>query len=468
MAGAESKQSLHIDEILSIPHLGARGFDQLQVRHVTGVSTDSRKVTAGSLFIALRGERFDGHAYVTDVEQKGVIAAVVDRAGAESLRTRLPLLVVEDTTAALGNLATVYRRKFRIPVIGVAGSNGKTTTKDMIAAVLGTKLSVVRTEGNLNNHIGVPLTLFRIGSEHNVAVVEMGTNHPGELRRLCEIARPTMGIVTNVGREHLEFFNTLDGVEEEEGTLFEALCGVRGATAFVNADDPRVKRRVPRGVKTVTFGFSPRAAVRGTIGLDGTVLTVKTPAAKSPTLVRMPIPGEHIARNALAAAAVGVTFRIPAARIKAALEGFRASEKRMEVVACTGVTILNDSYNANPDSMLAALRTLASLPAEGKRIAVLGDMLELGEHAPEEHASVGREASSLGLDYVLTFGALGGLIHAAVSGPTALHYSQKNMLAEYLSELVAPGDVVLVKGSRGMKLEDVVTFLIERLRSPVS
>ncbi len=463
---------LSIKDILAVPHVEQRHVTSLRGRSINGISTDSRTVQPGNLFFALRGENFDGHRFVDEACARGAVAAVVDPEGLARVAVTVPLLVVPDTTVALGMMAMAYRNRFDIPVLAVAGSNGKTTTKEMIAAVLRTKFKVLSTEGNLNNHIGVPLTLFRLERRHEIAVVELGTNHPGELVRLCAIVRPTMGLITNIGREHLEFFGSLDGVEQEEGTLFESLRGMPvRTTAFVNADDPRVVARLPRGLRAVTYGALRGAAVHGSVVSrteQGTaVLEFAGGRVKKPVRAALAIPGDHNALNALAAAAVGLTLLVPARNIKQALEKFQPASKRMEVSVYRGVTILNDAYNANPDSMLAALRTLAASSASGKRIAVLGEMRELGEHGPEEHVRIGREAAALGIDYVLTYGPLARHIHDAAQGTFAVHYDQKNIMAEYLAELVPPGDVVLVKASRGLKMEDVVTFLAERLQSTV-
>ncbi|MEW6510419.1 MAG: UDP-N-acetylmuramoyl-tripeptide--D-alanyl-D-alanine ligase [Bacteroidota bacterium] len=459
---------LTIRDLEKIPHTrllnGGRGAG----KRFREVSTDSRTAGEGDLFVALRGERFDGHAFVAAAFARGALAAVVDEKFDVSLAESNALLVVGDTVRALGDLARVYRDKFRVPVLAVGGSNGKTTTKEMIGQVLAEKYSVLATEGNLNNHVGVPQTLFRLTSRHELAVVEMGTNHPGELAHLCRAVRPTHAILTNIGREHLEFFGTLEGVAREEGTLFESVREQGGGTAIVNADDPLVARAA-RGMKrVVTFGFAARnAMVRGRrIRLDalGTPqLEFRTPRMREWLGVQLRVPGAHIAANALAAVAAGVAFGVPAMSIRRALESFRAPTKRMEVLSVAGVTVLNDAYNANPDSTTAALRTLAAMKTTGKRIAVLGDMKELGDASAEAHTAVGREAATLKIDYVLTFGPMAKQIRDAAAMPGAIHYEQKNMLAEYLAELVTPGDVVLVKGSRSMRMEDIVTFLQERL-----
>lgn len=461
---------LSVRDIERLPHREAVRFASLKGKSFTGVSTDSRSIAPGVLFVALRGEHFDGNKFVDAARERGALAAIVDAKGAGAVASDIPLLVVDDTVKALGTLANVYREKFEIPILGIAGSNGKTTTKEMIAAVLARKYRTLSTEGNLNNHVGVPQTLFRLEKSHEIAVVEMGTNHPGELALLCSIARPTMGLITNIGREHLEFFSDLETVEQEECSLFAALKE-KGSTVFVNDDDERIRRHVPRGVKTVTFGMSRRGKVRGKIighnASHGATLEVRGGTLREPLRIALGIAGDHHARNALAAAAVGVTLRVPATAIKAALEEFRPAGKRMEILAVGGVTIINDTYNANPDSMLAALQTLAAMRDGGKCIAVLGDMKELGAKSAEEHRAVGVEARKLGIEYLLTFGEQARLMHETFGPDGALHYDQKNALAEYLAELVSEGDVVLVKASRGMRMEDVVTFLASQLTSSV-
>ena len=459
--------NLTLRDLEALPQGDLRGPRGVRDRTFTGVSTDSRSVAPGNLFIALRGDRFDGHAYVADAIARGARAVVVESSYHVSCELAVPHVFVENTTTALGELALAYRKKFTIPVVAIGGSNGKTTTKEMIARVLGRRYSVLSTPGNLNNQIGVPQTLFRLGPRHQVAVVEIGTNHPGEIGYLCRILEPTHGLVTVVGREHLEFFKTLGGVAREEGVLYTSLREVPGSVGFVNADDPRVvaigrglRRRIVYSVR------SGHGTVRGKIeavdaaGRAAVRIRVLRPARE--ILLRLKIPGEHNALNAVAAAAVGVGFGVSLSSIGRALASFTPASKRMEVLRVGGVTLLNDTYNANPDSMSAALRTLASSRGKGKRIAVLADMLELGTKAGEEHARIGREAARLGIDSLLTYGELAREIHRASGMPGALHYDQKNVLAEYLVELAAPGDVILVKGSRGMKMEDVVALFEER------
>jgi UDP-N-acetylmuramoyl-tripeptide--D-alanyl-D-alanine ligase len=460
-------------DLLQVRHV--RTFHLEQLKTIRSISTDSRTVRAGDLFVALRGEQFDGHDFIEQVVDARAGALIVEDAWFELkgrwLTTRtLPVLVVNNTTFALGEVARIHRRKFRIPVIAVGGSNGKTTTKEMIANVLGSRFSVLSTAGNLNNHVGVPQTLFRLKQKHHVAVVEIGTNHFGEVNYLCTILEPTHGLITNIGREHLEFFGKLSGVARAEGELFLWLAahGNRYARGIVNADDPWVVKQAIRLKRKFSYGFQNKNVdVRGRVLRYDRQMCAElevTPKGKKSFVVKLNVPGEHHAANALAAAAVGLLFKVPPAKIQKALESFRAVSKRMQLLRLRGVTVLDDAYNANPDSVLAALRTLGALETRGKRIAVLADMLELGASAEEAHRAVGRAAGTAGVEYLLTYGSLARYIHEAASVKFKSHFDQKNMLAEYLLELLSAGDVVLIKGSRGMKMEDVVTFLQERLR----
>jgi UDP-N-acetylmuramoyl-tripeptide--D-alanyl-D-alanine ligase len=458
---------LTLRDILSIAPLEVRHRERLVP--FTGVSTDTRTLKTGDLFVALRGANFDGHRFLADAVARGASGVMVEAESAHDLPPGLPAVLVQESTAALGLLARAYRRKFQIPLLAVGGSSGKTTTKEMAAAVLAQRYRVLATAKNYNNQIGVPMTLFRLEKKDEIAVVEVGTNHPGELAWLCTVAEPTHGILTNIGAEHLEFFGSVDGVAKEEGVLF-GWCAAHKATAIVNTDDARVVRAA-RGVGTVlTYGFrSPRAAVRGRglrLTAEGTArFTFTGGRTRRPVPVDLMIPGRHHGLNALAAAAVGTLFKVPSRAIAEGLAAFTGSDKRMAVLTIGGVTILNDTYNANPDSTAAALETLAALKVRGKRIAVLADMLELGEAAGAEHRRMGEIAAGLGIEYLLVYGPLSREIARGAGGKIfTAHYEEKNALAEYLAELVAPGDAVLLKGSRGMAMESLVPFLEERLQ----
>jgi len=470
-------------DILSLPGVRITFIEQFPKKGIRGISTDSRGVREGDLFVAIRGAHHDGHDFVAQAKAAGAAAAMVDSRWAslheqEKEFQQFPLIVVNDTVLNLGNLAAIYRAKFNIPIIAITGSSGKTTVKDLVAAVLAKKFNVLKTEGNLNNFIGLPLTLFRLDSSHDVAVLELGTNHFGEIARLTEIANPTHGLVTNVGSAHLEFFKSLEGVANAKGELFETMSD--HGTAFLNADDSYVRAFAPSFSKRILYGLKARNAdVRGKIlefRDDGTTrIRILNRNTRGAMEISLQLVGEHNAMNALAAAAVGFAFKVHPAKIRHALESFSPLDDktsgvrpgRMEILRISGVTIINDSYNANPDSVRAALRTLAAMKSSGKKIVVLGDMLELGEASEYEHAKLGVEIANLGFEYVLTFGQQMRFASEASKAIYAFHYdeSAKGVLAEYLTELTHPGDIVLVKGSRGMKMEDVVAFLVERLRA---
>src|ERR1041384_2151147 len=327
---------LTLQDLLCVGHTAMWNIDRLNGRAFTGVSTDSRSVGSGELFFAIRGESLDGHQFVETAFRRGAACAVVDRRGDNTGYLPRPLLVVHDTTKAYGRLANIYRKKFNIPFLAVAGSNGKTTTKEMIAKVLKSRYTVLSTEGNLNNHIGVPRTLFRLHAGYELAVVEVGTNHFGELENLCSILEPTHGLIKHVGREHLEFFKTLGGVAKAEGELFEAL-GTNG-TGFVNADDRRVASQAARLRRRVSYGFA-KGSIRGKIkgvGANGCAEIVVNERNRRPFTLRLRTPGLHAASNALASSAVGLSFGVPAREIARSLGSFPGVGKRMEVLRLRG------------------------------------------------------------------------------------------------------------------------------------
>jgi UDP-N-acetylmuramoyl-tripeptide--D-alanyl-D-alanine ligase len=361
-------------DILSVPHSEANGFGGLKNFKVTGISIDSRTVKTGELFIAIRGEQFDGHNFISKAIEAGASALIVEKRWAEAnsammVSIYIPRLVVENTIHALGHIAKIYRRRFNIPIIAIGGSNGKTTTKEMIRSVLSTKYSVLCTEGNLNNNIGVPQTLFHLEKKHKIAIVEIGTNHPGEIEYLCSILEPTHGLITNIGHEHLEFFNSVEGVVKAEGELFGWLADNHG-TSFINADDANLKLLAKKMKKIVSYGFTARSVLtKGTIvSIDTNALSslqVK-PKGKKSFCISLIVPGVHNAKNALAAAAVGITMKVPPIRIQKALTSFKSASKRMQVQHVAGLTILNDTYNSNPDSTLAALANRRPSPTNWK------------------------------------------------------------------------------------------------------
>jgi UDP-N-acetylmuramoyl-tripeptide--D-alanyl-D-alanine ligase len=437
------------------------------------VVIDSRKAVEGAVFVALPGERTDGHRFIGEVFAAGAAWAVVSRQwftekGAEFSGPGHRFLVADDPVAAFQQLAAAYRERFDIPVIGIGGSNGKTTTKEMVAAVLSTGFRVLVTQGNYNNHLGVPLTLLQMRRNTEVAVIEMGINHPGEMEFLCSIACPTHGLLTNIGHEHLEFFGSLDGVADAEAALFRYL-EAHGGTAFVNFDDHRLAAAGAPLSRKTGYGMElgeGRAWWAENIGADRVGRVSFT--LRSGSGVRQPVAmhfvGRHNVINAVAAAAVGAHFGLEPAHIAEGLGSLLPAKgwKRMELFDDGEIVVLNDTYNANPDSVRFALDTLAAIECQGRRIAVLGDMLELGGNSAIEHEGIGRYIRELPVDACLTYGEAARLVCREAGGCCAGHFEAMDELRQFLSGYVQPGDAVLFKGSRGMRLELAADDLIKQ------
>lgn len=429
--------------------------------HPAGISTDSRQIKDREVFFALRGERFDGHDFALNVQAKALAAVVEESWFERAARPAGSFLVVRDSLQALQKCGQAVRRQWGGPVVAIGGSNGKTTTKELVFSVLAQAHPTHRTPGNLNNHIGVPLTLAGLQRDHRIAVVEMGTNHFGEMAQLCAIAEPDHGLITNIGREHLEFFQDLAGVARAELELFDYLTEHRGR-ALVNIDDPTLRAAKWSKLQTVTYGFSEGAQVRGvhaTMGEDGCA-TFSIDGES----IRVPIPGAHNALNALAAVAVCRQFGVSSPQARAGIESCGLIAKRMQVERIAGVTVINDAYNANPESMRAALDSLVAMPAAktARRVAVLGDMLELGAASLAAHREVGEKINRLSLDAVFSYGKAARELAAAVNRrrvSVVSHFDDKAELCSAVSQFLRSNDLVLVKGSRGMAMEEVIEEL---------
>jgi UDP-N-acetylmuramoyl-tripeptide--D-alanyl-D-alanine ligase len=423
-----------------------------------GVSTDSRCVAAGELFFALRGERFDGHGFVAAAGERGAAAAVVDAAGAEALRgAGRPLIVVADTRLALGELAASWRARFTLPVIGVTGSNGKTTNKEMIAAIMKAMFgaeAVLATPGNLNNDIGLPLTLLALSGGHRAAVVEMGMNHPGEIASLARIGRPTVALVTNAQRAHLEGMGSLDRIAAEKGSIFSSL-GEDGVAVF-NADDPwaGLWRLQSAHCRRQCFSLGGRAEVSGQCWTRGLENHLSIAADGQRIEVDLAMPGVHNARNALGAAATALAAGAPLTVVRQGLADFRGIEGRLQRRASPcGALVLDDTYNANPDSVQAGIDVLAA--TVGRKILVLGDMGEIGKMTGQFHDEVGGYAKSQGIDRLLTLGESSALA-ARNFGAGGTHFRRVGDAVAVLLRELTPETTVLVKGSRFMRMERVI------------
>lgn len=434
-------------------------------RLLLGASSDSRQVAEGDLFVAIPGRTADGHDFVGAAAARGAAAALVSRlpAGAGGL----PLILAEDTVAALGRLAAAWRRKFKPTVVAVTGSVGKTTTRDLAAAVLARHFPVLKAEGNLNTEVGVPLTLLRLGPEHRVAVLELAMRGPGQIAYLARLARPAVGVLTVIGEAHLELLGSQEAIARAKGELLEALPP--DGLAVLNADDPWQRSLAGLARSPILwYGLGPGSQVSAAdleeAGIDGVAFTLRAPGGQA-ARVRLPWPGRHHVLDALAAAAVGLSLGVPLADVALALGEASLSEMRWQVERLGGVTVVNDAYNASPASMLAALSALAR--AGGRRVAVLGEMLELGPRSEEGHRAVGRAAASAcdllvavgrGAEILADEALLAGLeedrVHRCPSADEA---------AELVAGMVRPGDVVLLKGSRAVGLERVARSLRQAL-----
>jgi UDP-N-acetylmuramoyl-tripeptide--D-alanyl-D-alanine ligase len=436
-------------------------------REFAGVSIDTRTLAPGALYIAIRGERFDGADFAPDAVAKGAAGIVVARDRVGTASGAAVTIAVDDTTAALQGLARAVRAASGTKVVAITGSAGKTTTKEVTAAFLETKYRVMRNQGNLNNHIGLPLSLVGLTARPDVAVVELGMNHAGEIRTLVGIARPDIRVWTNVGDAHVGFFGSMDAIADAKAEILE---GAAADTVLVaNADDDRIVARMSAFVgRVVTFGIERRATVRAEIvvdrGIAGMSARVATP--QGPVELTTPLLGRGNLANVLAGTAVAVECGVPLAAIAECASRLKAAPHRGEVIRLSkGIVLIDDSYNASPAATRRALDVLRTAETTGRRIAVLGEMLELGDRAMELHEGVGRAAAAARLDLLIAVGggAASALAGAAIAGGLARervqHVAKSALAAEAAASLVRPGDVILVKGSRGVRTDEVVDRL---------
>jgi UDP-N-acetylmuramoyl-tripeptide--D-alanyl-D-alanine ligase len=431
-------------------------------RSVVGISIDSRTLQPGELFVPLRGERFDGHDFLMQAVRRGAAACLSEEVIAG---LPVPVVLVNDTLAALGDLAAARRLQFAGPVVAITGSSGKTTTKEMLAAILEGTGPGLKTQGNFNNLVGLPLTLLRLSASDQWAVLEMGMSNRGEIARMAAIARPAIGIISNIGPAHLETLHGLDGVARAKGELFAALPA--GGAAIINADDERVAGiPVANGVRRLYYGLSASAEVRGeAIVVRGNEISFRLLLADGAWPVTMTVPGRHNVHNALAAAAAAHAMGVAGEVIAQGLGNFRTTRGRMEAIPLAdGMLLLEDSYNANPLSVKSALLTLDEVAEGGRRIAVLGDMLELGESAADWHRQTGQAAAPR-VDHLLLLGAQAAEL-AAGARDAGLPEDRIRICQSHeevigvLQALLRPGDRILVKGSRGMRMDKIAAALL--------
>ena len=423
---------------------------------VSGVCTDSRRLRAGNLFLALCGERFDGHDFLKDPGLEKASAVVVSQARLTDVPPGMPAVSVRDTREALGLIAAAHRKQFSLPVFCVAGSNGKTTTKELLAALLETQFSTLRSQASFNNDIGVPLSLLELDGSHRAAVLEAGTNHPGELAPLVRLIDPRYGVVPQIGREHLEHFGDIDGVIAEESALGEGLPA--DGVLFLNGDCNAARTLASRtSARVVRTGFDAgndwQARILGN-DWNSTRFEVTAPEPDWCGVFEIAVPGRHMVSNALLALAAAAELRVEPEAARKALSQFSGAKQRLQWSEQRGIRWLDDTYNANTDSTLASLQTLSELPCPGRRVAVLGDMAELGDHTAEAHREVGAAAYRLGIDLLVCIGRSAAHTANGASGmPQVLVFPDVERTILALRPLLQPGDCVLAKASRSSRLE---------------
>ncbi|MBA2430521.1 MAG: UDP-N-acetylmuramoyl-tripeptide--D-alanyl-D-alanine ligase [Chthoniobacterales bacterium] len=431
---------------------------------ITRVSTDSRTLQPGDLFVAIRGENFDGHKFVEQAAERGASGALVEESWSGHDPENFALLRVADTLVGYQQIAAGYRRALPLKVICITGSNGKTSTKDFVAAALGRRFRVTKTEGNFNNHIGLPRTILEATAQHEIAVWELGMNHPGEIAALAAIARPDAGIITNIGLAHIEFMGSQEAIAQEKGALAEVL-GSDGSL-ILNADDPFSEGISRRTRAKIVLAGTQRGTLRAnqiTQSASGSEFTIFEGAHRC--RAQLPVPGLHMVQNAMLAVAAGRAFGMSLEDCAVGLASTPLTKARLQLREVHDVQFLDDSYNANPESMKAALRTLVELETEGRRIAVLGHMGELGQQAERGHAEVGQAAAAFRIDRLISVGELAaGISHAARAAglENTQHVATPAAAAALLSENTSAGDLVLIKGSRTARMELVLEEFAQR------
>ena len=434
---------------------------------VTRVSTDSRTLQTGDLFVPLRGENFDGHKFIQQAAERGAVGAMVEEKWSGTAPANFALIRVADTLAGYQTLAANYRASLPIKVIAITGSNGKTSTKDFVAAVLARKFRVTKTEGNFNNHVGLPQTMLTANRDDEIAVWEMGMNHPGEIAALAKLAVPDVAIITNIGVAHIEFMGSREAIAQEKGALGEAVP--ENGTVILNADDAFSDSIAKRTRAKIVLAGIENGAVRAvdiTQSATGSEFTILEGAHRC--RAQLPVPGIHMVQNALLAVAAGRVFGISLEECAVGLASTPLTKARLQIKEIDGIQFIDDSYNANPDSMKAALRTLVELDSDGRRIAVLGEMGELGAESERGHREVGEAAAALRIDELIAVGPMAATIaraaeKAGLRNSAAVGSQQE--AAALLEKKATPGDLVLIKGSRAARMERVLDEFAKRPRA---
>ncbi len=432
------------------------GPEHLWDQEIASIYTDSRKIEKDSLFIPIQGERVDGHCFISQVFEMGALVTLSER----KLDGTNPYILIESSLQALKDIAEFYLEQLNIPVIGITGSVGKTSTKELIASVLSQKFHTLKTDGNFNNEIGLPLTVFRLREEHEAAVLEMGISDFGEMSRLTKIAKPNIAVITNIGLCHLENLKTRDGILKAKTEIFQGLK--ENGTIILNGDDDKLCTiEEYQGKKPVYFGFGHSNAIYADqivkLGLKGSKCILHTP--KGELAVQIPVPGAHMVMNAMAACAVGLSMSLTLEEIREGIENLQSVPGRMNLIHGETYSIIDDCYNANPVSMKSSVDVL--MEAEGRKVCILGDMFELGQEERELHAEVGTYISSK-VDLLITIGSLSEYISQAASAGAecrCVHFADKKTAMQAFPELLEKGDSILVKASHGMEFSEIVEYL---------
>ena len=458
------KIHLNIEDIFNIPTTVIYNPDMF--KSIYHVSIDSRNIKKNTLFIAIKGERFDGHDFIDEVVKKGAVAILVSKKNFRKIKDfDIPVITVKDTTIALGEVAKIWRSKLKTKIIGLTGSAGKTTTKEILATLLSEKFKVNKTVANNNNHIGVPLTILSTNEKHNVLVAELGTNHFGEIKYTASVASPDLALITNIGDSHLEYLKNRKGVFAEKSALLKETIN-RGGKVFINNDD-KILREFGKTLKNkITFGLNEKADYKASIkGYDKLARPqIEIKSKKNVFTTDLPISGEKNVLNFTAAYAVACELGLTNSQIQKAVKKIKSYNKRLEIKNHKNFTLINDTYNANPDSMKSSLEILNKIELKKKKIAVLGDMFELGSESRAKHLDLAVFINKTKVDEVYSIGKMMNLMNEKLNGRTKIHqhFGERESLKNFLKSLDINNSAVLVKGSRGMKMEEFVSLLETR------
>ena len=425
-----------------------KAYPEVDPSDFSGISIDSRNVQPGDIFLVFKGESTDGHNYINQAESAGASIAIIER----KVETSLPSYKTESTQKFLHNLAIAYRNYITCPFIGITGSNGKTTTKDLLTHVLSASMKTISTKGNFNSTIGVPLSIFECNGNENVAIVEMGASMPGEIEYICNIVKPDMGIITNIHEAHLEYFGDINEVAKTKSSLFSTLK--KEGAAFINMDDPFISK-MPIACKRVEYSFTRSSDYEGSWSSNHQTLTINNIS------IDLPLTSETMGLNALAVFSIASYLKMDSNVVKNQIESFQLPTGRGNILHLQDIMVINDSYNANLESARIGINNLTSLSTESRKIAVIGDMLELGDVEEDHHKTLGKYLSEKKVDAVFAFGNLTKHTVKAMNGAKMFHqyYDEKANLLTDLKAFISKGDIIYVKGSRGMKMEEIIIGL---------